>query len=126
MSRATRPEVVTTTGYFFAWGALTRSLVRAALYASSLDFKWAVSSSLRWTIVPEVFDPSLQPLRKSCELMNRTRSEMHPSRERGLRMLSPPKRSLGGRNHPRGDGIDGVRGHSGDKCLRSIDEVCRK
>src|SRR5262245_23335261 len=126
MSPATRPEVVFAAGYFFAPVACPLSLARPPLYESILDFRCANSSSLRSTIVPEVFDASSQPIRGSCEPMNRVRSRMRACGKRALRMLSPPRTNLGERIHPRGDRVNGVCSHPGDECTRRIYEALQK
>jgi len=74
----TYSELVFAISYFLGTAALAWLLGGPPLYASALAFRWAICSSLTWTIVPEVLDGSLQPISGKCEPMKRMRRRMRP------------------------------------------------
>jgi hypothetical protein len=95
-SAATYPEAIGATGYFFLAAVLALILGGPPLYDSLLAFRRALSSSLTWTIVPEVFDSSLQPIKGRCDPINSVRSRIRPRGKHRVLMSSSLKGDVEG------------------------------
>src|SRR5271167_4588019 len=80
-SPANYPAGASATGWPFLLAPLA-FLGGPPLYDSDFDLRCALASSLRSTIVPEVFDSSVQPLSQRCEPMNRQRNARRSRRKR--------------------------------------------
>ena len=103
------------TGYFFLAAVLALILGGPPLYDSLLAFRRALSSSLTWTIVPEVLDSSLQPIKGRCEPMNSVRSRIRP---RGKHARSHVEFSKGEVERDRPGNLGQM------SALKSVDEKC--